>query len=894
MGRWRAVWERVRAVVSRKTVERELDDELRFHLEMETEQGVRRGLSVDEARRLALVKFGGVERFREESLGVRGLLAWESLLRDARLSIRFLRRSPTFTVATVGTLALALGATTAVYSVVDAVLLRPSPFPDSDRVVMVWETDRASGTMHEPASWPDVVDFAERSQTLASVGSMMGLPARVAGPEGVERFTGLVVTPGFFESLGVEPIAGRLPADPDWTSGTAVLLGEDYWRERLGADPTVVGRTINVNDAPVEVLGVLPREADLGVGQIHDRSDYNAGFAGGDVAVWFPSRPDPEVNRRENHPFLTIGRLTADTDVEAAQQELLAIAADLEATYEVNENRSVNLETYDEVVFGSVRAALRVLMGSVLLVLLVGCANVANLLLARAVTRNREVSVRRALGASAGQLRRQFLVEAVVLATIGTGLGIVLAFGMLDVLLAVAPPEIPRLSDTRLHGGVLGLAAGAGALIALAFGLLPALYSGAVDVQQALKAQPGRRATEGRRTRSFRSALIVGEVALAVTLVVGAGVLLRSFWSLSRVDPGFQTAQIVTAQYQLPASRYRGQPTPEWPNYPETNGFHAALLDRVRALPGVEAAAVSAFHPLEAGFTNSFVIMGREAEFGSYPEIRIRYASPGYVETLGVSLLAGRAIEESDVAGAPMAIMINRTAAERYFPGADPLGQQLRWWGFVRQIVGVIEDERFLGLDTDPVPAAYVPMAQGAQAQATLVVRTSTDPALLVASLRSTLRELDPEVPLFGAGTLEQTVVESLASPRFTARLVALFGGVALLLALIGVHGVLSYSVAQRVPEMGIRMALGAERSSVTRAVVGEGLRLGLAGAALGLIGAFAASRLLESLLFGVAATDPATYAVVLVAVLLAALLASLLPALRAARADPLSALRAD
>jgi len=890
MGLWRAV----RAVFSRQEVDRELDDEVRFHLDMETEAGVRRGLSAEEARRQALLSFGGVERFREQSRGVRGLVAWESLLRDARLSLRFLRRSPAFTAATVGTLALSLGATTAVFSVVDAVLLRPSPFPDADRIVLVWETDRASGTTHEPASWPDVIDFGERSRTLSAVGSMSGLAARVAGTEGVERLTGLAVTPGFFEALGVEPIAGRLPTEADWTNGTAVLLGEAYWRERLGADPSVIGSTIDVNDAPVEVVGVLPREADLGVQQIHDRSDYNAGFAGGDVAVWFPQRPSVEQYPRETHPFLTIGRLIDDAALPAAQDELGAIAADLEATYQVNQNRGVNLETYDQVVFAPVRAALRVLMGSVVLVLLVGCANVANLLLARSVTRSREVSVRRALGASVGQLRRQFLVEAVVLAAVGTGLGVALAYGMLDLLLAVAPAEIPRLADTRLHGGVLAAAAGAGVAIALAFGLLPALYSGSVDVQQALKAQPGRRATEGRGTRRFRSGLIVAEVALAVTLVVGAGVLLRSFWALSGVDPGFQTDRIVTAQYQLPATRYPSQPSPQWPNYPETNGFHAELLERVRALPGVEAAAVGSFHPLEPGFTNSFVIMGREAEFGSYPEIRVRYASPGYVETLGVDLLAGRSIEDGDVATAPPVIMINRAAAERYFPGADPVGQQLRWWGIVRRVVGVIEDERFLGLDADPAPAAYVPLAQGAQLQGTLVVRTSADPTLLVSSLRGTLRALDPEVPFFAAGTLEDRVGESLASPRFTSRLVTLFGTVALLLALIGVHGVLSYSVAQRVPEMGIRMALGADRSTVTRAVVGEGLRLAFLGAALGLLGALAASRVLESLLFGVSATDPATYAVVLVAVLVAALAASFLPALRASRTDPLSALRAD
>lgn len=894
MGVWRGIWLRVRALVARGEAERDLEDELRFHVDMETDAGVRRGLDPAEARRQALVKFGGVERYREQSRDARGLVGWESFLRDLRLAFRGLRRSPGFTAATVGTLALALGASTAIFSVVDAVLLRPSPFPDADRLVMVWETDRASGTSHEPASWPDVVDFAERARTLSAVGSMMGLAARVSGPEGVERLTGLAVTPGLLDALGVPPLLGRSFVASDFTSGAAVLLGEEAWRERFGADPQILGTSLTVNDIPRTIVGVLPREADLGVSQIHDRSDYNAGFAGGDVDVWFPIIPSSDLYPRSTHPFLTLGRLADGATQDEAQAELAGVAADIEAAYPENRDRSVNLEAYGEVVFGPVRSALGVLLAAVLVVLVVACANVANLLLARTLTRTREVSVRRALGASVGHLRRQFFVEAAVLAGLGTLLGLALAFLLLDGLLAVAPPEIPRLAETRLHPGVLGLAAGTGVLIAIGFGLLPTLHARTIDIQHALKGQAGRRATEGRTTRSLRSGLIVGEVALAVTLVVAAGVLLRSFWELASVDPGFRTQGIVTAQYQLPEARYPSPIGPEWPNYPRTNGFHAALLARVAALPGVESAAASSFHPLEAGFTNSFVIVGREDEFGTYPEIRVRYVSPGYAETLEIPILSGRGLAEGDVAGAPTVVVINRAAAERYFGDSEPIGRQLRWWGFVRTIVGVVENERFLGLDADPAPAVYVPLAQGAQLQATLVVRANADPSTLLGSIRQEVRALDPEVPLFAAAPLDDALLESVASPRFTARLVGLFGGVALALALIGVHGILSYSVAQRVPEVGIRLALGAERGSVTRSVVLEGLRLAGMGAALGLLGALGASRLLEGLLFGVSATDPATYGVVLAAVLGAAFLASFLPARRAARADPLSALRAE
>lgn len=827
-----------------------------------------------------------------------GRAGLESGLRDARLALRVLRRSPMFTFASAGTLALAIGATTAIYTVVQAVLLRPSPFPDPDRLVMLWETDRASGTVREPASWPDVVDFSERSRALAEVGSMVGIDAMVGGDDGVGRLSGLAVTPGFLEAVGVQPLVGRSFAADDFASGgggPAILLGEGYWRSALDADPDVVGRSLTVNDAPAEVVGVLPREADLGVNQIHQRADYSAPFAGGEVAIWFALLPDGDGFPRSTHPFLTVARLAPGVAVADAQTELSGIAADLESVYPENQNRGVNVASFSEEVFGPVRAALRVLLGAVLVVLLIACANVANLLLARTVTRSREVSLRRAIGAGTAQLRRQFLVEAAMLTGLGTLAGIGLAYVSLDALLAVAPADIPRLATARIDGAVLALPIGLGLAITLVLGFLPGLQTGKVDAQGSLKAQPGRRASEGRELRALRSALIIGEIALAVTLAVGAGVLLRSFRQLSGVDPGFRSAQVMTVEYRLPEPRYsNGRNMPDWPDVPQVNGFHAQLLERVRGLPGVDAAAVAGFHPLDPGFTNSFVIVGREDELGSYPEIRVRYISPGYTETLGTRLLSGRDVGDGDVAGAPMVTLINRAAAERYFADSDPLGQSLRWWGITRRVVGVIEDERFLGLDTDPAPAAYLPLAQSASMQGTLLLRASTDPSSLLPAIRGQLRELDPEVPLFDPASLEASLAGSVSQPRFASRLLTMLGVVALALALIGVQGMLSYSVAQRLQEVGIRMALGADRSSITRAVLGEGLKLTVAGLTLGVLCALAASGLLRGLVYGVTPTDPATYIIVVVAVLAAALSAMVVPALRASRVDPLTALRAE
>jgi putative ABC transport system permease protein len=901
---------RLKGVVAGSRIEEELDDELRFHLEMEAQKEAREGIGADEARRRALVSFGGVERFREDSRHASGLDFRDALTRDSRLALRGLVKNPVFTFAAVGTLALAIGATTAIFSVVDAVLLRPSPFADPQRLVMVWETDRASGTSHEPASWPDVVDFSARARTLASIGSMMGVTAIVSGPDGAERVAGLAVTPGLLETLRLEPVAGRGFAEGDWVPGVpaVALLGEEYWRNRFGSDPEIVGRTLTVNDAPVQVAGVLPAEADLGIRQVHARADYSDELPDGGVALWLALLPTevvgPELGAspvgprpfpRSTHPFLTLGRLADGSSIDAAQAELAAVAADLEATFPENESRGVNLESYGDVVFGPTRTALSVLLGAVVVVLLIACANVANLLLARTVSRSREVSLRQALGAARAQLRRQFMVEAVVLTGLGALVGVGLAFGLLQAILGVAPSEIPRLDAVRVDGSVLVLAVLATAGAAVFFGVLPVAHARTIGLLDSLGAQADRRSSEGGFVRRLRSAFVVSEVALAVVLIVGAGVLLRGFWTLASVDPGFDAEGVATLQYVLPPQRYPSGPgVPGWPNIPETNGFHASLLDDVRALPGVDAAAVSATHPLEAGFTNSFVIVGREEEAGTYPEIRIRWISPGYVETLGVPVLAGRALDDGDVATAPPVALINQAAAELYFGTADPVGQEIRWWGITRQIVGVIGNERFLGLDVEPAPAAYVPIAQGAMGQATLVARTDGDPAVLSSTIRDRMRELDPEVPTFGEPSLAGALSQSVASPRFTAVLIATFAGAALLLALIGVHGVVNHSVTRRSHEVGIRMALGATRRGVLRSVVGEGLRLAVVGVALGVAGAFVVTRALQSFALEFVPAEPAVYALVVFAVLAAAATASFVPALRASGADPSKTLRTE
>lgn len=594
----------------------------------------------------------------------------DTFFQDPRYALRTLRRSPGFTLAAVLTLALGIGANTAIFSVVDAVLLRASPFGEPERLVMIWETDRDSDTWHEPASWPDIVDMRERSRTFAAIGAVVAQDGTLTSADGPVRVAGLFVTPNVPELLGVRPLLGRTFMADDAQPGGAqhVLLSEEFWRQRFGADPGVVGTSLTINGTPIAVVGVLPAEADLGMPQVHAKADYSLPLASPDVDVWVAITPTTEELGRGTHIFLTLGRLAPGATLGSAQRELAAIMDELERAYPVNKARGVNLEPYAHVTFGPVRPALLVLLAAVALVLLVACVNVANLLLARTAARSREVALRRAMGAATHRLARQFLVEGLVLTAAGAAAGVALAYAGLNALIALAPADIPRLGAATIDLRVLGFTALIAVLVAIGFGMLPVWQARRLDLNSVLKAQAGQRASEGREGLRFRGALVVAEVALAVTLVIGAGVLLRSFWTLANVDPGFETANVLKVQYDLPYGS-------EWSDLPELNGFHAELRRRVDALPGVEEAAISGDNPLDPGITNSFVIVGREAEAEDWPEIRTRMISPGYLETLGVPLLAGRAVNETDIASSTPVAVINRIAAELYFSRANQTGR---------------------------------------------------------------------------------------------------------------------------------------------------------------------------------------------------------------------------
>ena len=543
---------------------------------------------------------------------------------------------------------------------------------------------------------------------------------------------------------------------------------------------------------------------------------------------------------------------------------------------------------------GPVRPALLVLMAAVLVVLLVACVNSANLLLARGAARARDVAVRRALGARDGRLARQFLTESAVLTLLASALGVGLAYGALHLLLAIAPPDVPRLAEVSVDLRVLAVTLAASAVVAVGFGMVPTLQARRVDVNTALKREAGR-ASAGRERRRVREALVVAEFALAVVLVVGAGLLIKSFWRLQQVNPGFRSAGVLKAEYQLPASRYPVVMA-QWPNFPEVRTFTEELLRRASAEPGVESAALAANHPLDPGFTSSIMVAGRESEAHDWPEISIRRVTPGYFRTVGLGLDQGRLLRDADDVTAAPVVLINRAAARRFFAGRNPLGAAIKLWGADRTVVGVVEDERSHGLAQEAPVALYAPLAQtpSLDGAGVLLLRTRGDPLGLAAAAQRLVHDVDPGLAVFGIEPLPLTVSRSLSRPRFTMLVLGLFAGVALVLAAVGVHGVLSYAVLQRSREIGIRVALGAGPLSVVGMIAREGLTLAGAGLGFGLAGALALTRQLRSLLYGTEPTDPATLIAVCAVLAAVALAASSYPALRAARVDPAETLRLD
>jgi putative ABC transport system permease protein len=821
-------------------------------------------------------------------------------VRDVRYAIRSLFKAPAFTAVIVLILALGIGATTAIFSIVHAVLLRPVPFVDPERLAVLWETDRDSGTLREPASFPDYMDFKARSRTFAQLAAFMADEVNLvpAGGDPV-RLATLRITHDLMPTLGVRLIAGRgfAPGEDRPGAGDLVIVAASLAERLFGSPGRAVGQTMRIDDRPSAIVGVVADRTDFGVMQVLSAAAYSRGFADRGVrtpvVLWTPLQADAETYPRTTHPIFVLGRLAEGVSVGTAQREMVSIAADLERAYPENAARGVNVEALETVVFGPSRPALYLLMGAVALVLLVACVNVANLMLARNAGRVHEAAIRTALGASRTRILRERLVENMLLAGGAAICGVALAWLGVRALAALAPADVPRIADAAIDLPVLAVSLITTVLVGLGFGFVAVVPRGAALQPTLMEA--ASRTSAGRARANARRALVVAELGLAVVLVCGAGLLIRSFMEILSVDPGFRAAGVLKAEYQLPASRYPAD-FRLWPAFKEQHAFTAAVLSRAAALPGVEAVAVAGHHPLDPGFTTSFSVVGRETEAQSWPELSIRRVTPGYFRTVGLELVRGRLLAESDTTTSAPVALINLAAARRFFADRDPIGARVRFWGTPRMIVGVVTDERFHGLTEAAPIAAYTPLSQtpSANGAGALLLRTSAPPETVANAAIKAIREIDPALAVFGVETMTEAMSRSVGQRRFTMLLLGAFAFLALLLAAIGVHGVLSYGVVQRRREIGIRMAIGARTTDVIRLFVREGLMLAAAGTILGLAGAAALSRYLDALLFGVAPTDPATFAGVGVVLTAVALAAIAIPVRRAAQVDPVTALRSD
>ena len=808
----------------------------------------------------------------------------ERLWQDIRFALRSLRRSPGHTAAALLALALGIGANTAIFSVVYGVLLEPLPYPSPERLVMLIDANPSRGFDRFTSSPPNFVDWRAQSRSFAGMAAMTRAnPSLTGGGAEPERLEGAQISAGFFETLEVPPALGRGIGAADDRPGAppVAVLSHELWRRRFGADPTLVGRTIELEGTPHTVVGIAPEGF-----QFPSR-----------VEVWTPLALEITPQMRGGHFLGVVGRLKPGVPVARAQAELTVIASRLEKQYpDSNTGWTVNAVPLRELIVEDVRPALLVLMATVAVVLLIACANVANLLLARMASREREVAVRTALGAGRGRLVRQFLTESVLLALAGAGLGLLVALWGTRALVAMNADNIPRAAEIGLEPPVLLFTLALAVVTGLVFGLVPALHAARPDLQGTLK-EGGRGASAGVRARSARGALVVVEVALTLVLLVAAGLLLRSLVGLSAVSPGFETAGILTLELNLPEARY-----PDDDGNPRIAAFYDEVLAEVRGLPSVVSAGAG--YPLPLGgsaYVLSFVVEGRpEPPPGQEETSHIRFVTPGYLESLAIPLVRGRRLNAGDRDGGLPVAVVNRTMAEKTWPGEEAVGKRFTFddpgdddveW---RTVVGVVGDVRHMTLDTEPAAETYLPMAQAPSSAAVLVVRTDGDPMRLAAPVREAVRRADADLPVFSVRPLTKVVAESLAEQRFRTTLLAIFAGLALVLASVGVYGVISYGVTQRRHEMGLRMALGARREQVQRLVVGQGLRLVLVGAAVGLVAAYLATRLLASFLYGVRATDPLTFAAVPVLLALVALVASWLPARRATQVDPIVALRAE
>ncbi len=804
-----------------------------------------------------------------------------ALLQDLRYGVRTLAKNPGFTIVAVLTLAMGIGANTAIFSVVDAVLLRPLPYPESDRLFTVYETLPQDPAQNTGVSYPNYLDWTQQNQAFEAIAAARGNSLALSGQGEPTYIQTGSVTSNYFDVLRVKPLLGRTlqPSDDALNANPVVVMSESLWRKQFGADPAIVGGTITLDQHPIAVVGIVP-------------AYFHPSVPDSAAQLWVPLRQDGVFSdmraRRAGHYLAALGRLKSGVTAMQAQNEMAALEQRLAAEYP-NENKGwgIRIVSLQADMAGNVRTALLVLLGAVGFVFLIACANVASLQLARAASRRKEIAIRVALGAGRQRLLQQFLTESVLLSVTGGAVGVSLAYEALQGLIAWLPADLPRVSEIHIDARVLAFGFGLSLLSGVIFGLAPAWHSTESRLGEALEGARG--AGEARTSHRARNIFVVAETALALVLLVGAGLLIRSFARLQQVNVGFNPAQLLTAQIGLPRAQY-AKPQ-QWIS------FYRQTLERMNALPGAQEAAVAVPLPLSDSYINlAFAIEGRPPRSRSEaPTADFVAISPNYFHVMQVPLLRGREFGETDSETAPKVCVISASLAQQLFPNENALGQRIVI-GYPadasREIVGIVGDVKDSDLTARQSAQVYVPFVQNPFWAADIAVRAHGIPSALAGALREQIRAIDSALPVAYVLPMTEVIGSSIAQPRFRTTLLSLFGAAALLLAAIGIYGVLAYTVAQQTREIGIRMALGANPSRVLRLVLGRGLRLAGIGTAIGVFAALMLTQLLKSLLFGVSATDPVTFGAVAGLLLAVALLACYVPARRAMRVDPMVALR--
>jgi predicted permease len=870
----------LRAIVRRPRADGDLDDELAFHLAQQTQENIRRGMSPADAARHARIALGGLEQTKETVRDGRPLYSLEIFMQDVRYALRLIARAPGFAAVAILTVALGIGANTAIFSIVNGVLLRPLPYKDPDRLVRVYLANPTQKVLDGTLSVPEVDDWRSRAQSLSSITGYQVLPSILMGRGEPTEIRGAYFVGDFFGTLGGTPILGRLLTEDDVRQAVMnAVISERLWRTRFDADPAIVGKSISLSARTFTIVGVISEEFR---------------YPEADTVVWGPHSiyKDEDVGPRVRNQRImeVVARLAPGVTADRAQAELSGIAARLEAEFpqtnkEWTASRVTSLRTS---IVGSVDTALVVVLAVVGFVLLIACANLANLLLARGTARGHELATRAALGAGRGRIVRQLLTESLVLGVLGGVLGIALSVWGVDTIVALSADTLPRVDDIRVDTRVIGFGLALTALTAVLFGIIPALRAANASPAQRLG---GTRGSVGAGRRS-RNVLVVAEVAIAVVLVIGATLMARSFLTLRGVNPGFDRDGVLAVTLMHNLASGSGNLGDYLRNRREQ------VLERLRALPGVVDAGTIVTLPLEGRCRDSmrFIKPNVPQTAASVMNADNCIVSPGYLRTMRIPLLRGEMLPDAPPpAGAPYPFLISESAAKKYWPNEDPIGQVVRAnYGGRAMVVGIVGDVRQNGLGEAPPPVVYFHQRTAPRVMTTIVVRTNGDPMALAAPIRAAIREIDPDQPIRSLSTLNEVMSESIARDRFFTLLFGLFGVLALTLAAIGVYGVLAYSVGQRTKEIGVRMALGAQASQVLKMVLGEGMRLVVTGVVLGAGASLLLTRVLASQLHGISAKDPMTFVLAPAILIAVALLACYLPARRATRVHAVAALRAE